>query len=124
LWIFEGFTSYYDDLILLRSGVISQKSYLDLLKAQIDRYLQNPGRFIQSVSESSFDAWIKFYRQDENSNNAGTSYYNKGSLVALCLDLGLRLRGSNLDALCVVCMKILKMAYKLMIARFLSYVMN
>lgn len=99
LWIFEGFTSYYDDLILLRSGVISQKSYLDLLKAQIDRYLQNPGRFIQSVSESSFDAWIKFYRQDENSNNAGTSYYNKGSLVALCLDLGLRLRGSSLDAL-------------------------
>ncbi|WP_061517789.1 M61 family metallopeptidase [Acinetobacter venetianus] len=99
LWIFEGFTSYYDDLILLRSGVISQKSYLDLLKAQIDRYLQNPGRFIQSVSESSFDAWIKFYRQDENSNNAGTSYYNKGSLVALCLDLGLRLRGSNLDSL-------------------------
>ncbi|ENX12259.1 hypothetical protein F895_03186 [Acinetobacter sp. CIP 64.2] len=99
LWIFEGFTSYYDDLVLLRSGVISQQSYLDLLKAQIDRYLQNPGRMIQSVSESSFDAWIKFYRQDENSNNAGTSYYNKGSLVALCLDLGLRLRGSNLDAL-------------------------
>ncbi|MEO4208956.1 M61 family metallopeptidase [Acinetobacter pittii] len=99
LWIFEGFTSYYDDLILLRSGVISQKSYLDLLKAQIDRYLQNPGRFVQTVAESSFDAWIKFYRQDENSNNAGTSYYNKGSLVALCLDLGLRLRGSSLDAL-------------------------
>ncbi|WP_130802942.1 M61 family metallopeptidase [Acinetobacter ihumii] len=99
LWIFEGFTSYYDDLILLRSGVISQASYLKLLKAQIDRYLQNPGRFIQSVSESSFDAWIKFYRQDENSNNAGTSYYNKGALVALCLDLGLRTYGSSLDAL-------------------------
>ena len=99
LWIFEGFTSYYDDLILLRSGVISQDSYLKLLKGQIDRYLQNPGRFIQTVSESSFDAWIKFYRQDENSNNAGTSYYNKGCLVALCLDLGLRLRGSSLDAL-------------------------
>ena len=99
LWIFEGFTSYYDDLILLRSGVISQEAYLKLLKAQIDRYLQNPGRLIQSVAESSFDAWIKFYRQDENSNNAGTSYYNKGCLVALCLDLGLRLRGSSLDAL-------------------------
>ncbi|MBI1452994.1 MULTISPECIES: M61 family metallopeptidase [Acinetobacter] len=99
LWIFEGFTSYYDDLILLRSGVISQDSYIKLLKAQIDRYLQNPGRAIQSVSESSFDAWVKFYRQDENSNNAGTSYYNKGCLVALCLDLGLRLRGSSLDAL-------------------------
>ncbi|WP_445116146.1 M61 family metallopeptidase [Acinetobacter sp. WZC-1] len=99
LWIFEGFTSYYDDLILLRSGVISQDSYLKLLKAQIDRYLQNPGRLIQSVSESSFDTWVKFYRQDENSNNAGTSYYNKGCLVALCLDLGLRIRGSSLDAL-------------------------
>lgn len=99
LWIFEGFTSYYDDLILLRSGVINQESYITLLKAQIDRYLQNPGRAIQSVSESSFDAWVKFYRQDENSNNAGTSYYNKGCLVALCLDLGLRLRGSSLDAL-------------------------
>lgn len=99
LWIFEGFTSYYDDLILLRSGVIPQASYIKLLKTQIDRYLQNPGRFVQSVSESSFDAWVKFYRQDENSNNAGTSYYNKGCLVALCLDLGLRLRGSSLDAL-------------------------
>ena len=99
LWIFEGFTSYYDDLILLRSGVISQASYIKLLKTQIDRYLQNPGRFVQSVSESSFDAWVKFYRQDENSNNAGTSYYNKGCLVALCVDLGLRLRGSSLDAL-------------------------
>ncbi|QQN40459.1 M61 family metallopeptidase [Acinetobacter sp. CS-2] len=99
LWIFEGFTSYYDDLILLRSGVISQESYLKLLKTQIDRYLQNPGRAIQTVADSSFDAWVKFYRQDENSNNAGTSYYNKGCLVALCLDLGLRLRGSSLDVL-------------------------
>ena len=99
LWIFEGFTSYYDDLILLRSGVVSQADYLKLLTDQINRYLQNPGRKIQSVSESSFDAWIKFYRQDENSNNAGTSYYNKGALVALCLDLGLRSHGSSLDEL-------------------------
>lgn len=99
LWIFEGFTSYYDDLILVRSGVINQASYIELLKAQIDRYLQNPGRAIETVAESSFDAWVKFYRQDENSNNAGTSYYNKGCLVALCLDLGLRLRGSSLDVL-------------------------
>ena len=99
LWIFEGFTSYYDDLILLRSGVINQESYVNLLKAQIERYLQNPGRTVQTVAESSFDAWVKFYRPDENTSNAGTSYYNKGCLVALCLDLGLRLRGSSLDAL-------------------------
>ena len=84
---------------MLGSGVSSQESYLKLLKGQIDRYLQNPGRFIQSVSESSFDALIKFYCQDENVNILCTSYYNKGCLVALCLDLGLRLRGSSLDAL-------------------------
>lgn len=99
LWIFEGFTSYYDDLILLRSGVIDQPAYLNLLGEQISRYLQNPGRAVQSVAESSFDAWIKYYRPDENSNNAGTSYYNKGALVGLCLDLTLRQQGSSLDDL-------------------------
>lgn len=99
LWIFEGITSYYDDLMLYRSGVIDQNAYVDLLRDQISRYLSNPGRQIQSVAESSFDAWIKYYRPDENTNNAGTSYYNKGALVALCLDLTLRQYGSNLDLL-------------------------
>ncbi|AOA58070.1 M61 family metallopeptidase [Acinetobacter larvae] len=99
LWVFEGITSYYDDLMLYRSGVISRDAYFKLLTAQIDRYLQNPGRKVQTVMESSFDTWIKFYRQDENSNQAGTSYYNKGALIALCLDLGLRIHGSSLDAL-------------------------
>lgn len=99
LWIFEGFTSYYDDLILYRSGVIDQEAYLELLAEQINRYQQNSGREQQSLSESSFDAWIKYYRPDENSNNAGTSYYNKGALLALCLDLTLRQRGSSLDSL-------------------------
>jgi predicted metalloprotease with PDZ domain len=99
LWIFEGITSYYDDLMLYRSGVIDQNAYIDLVKDQISRYLSNPGRQIQSVAESSFDAWIKYYRPDENTNNAGTSYYNKGALVALCLDLNLRQYGSNLDCL-------------------------
>ena len=99
LWVFEGFTSYYDDLLLYRSGVIDQPSYLELLAEQLSRYYQNPGRDVQSVSESSFDAWIKYYRPDENSGNAGTSYYNKGALVALTLDLLLRKRGSSLDAL-------------------------
>ncbi len=87
LWVFEGFTSYIDDFMLQASGVISKTSYLKLLSAQINRYHQTLGRHHQSVAESSFDAWIKLYRADENTANAGISYYNKGALVALCLDL-------------------------------------
>lgn len=90
LWVFEGFTSYYDDLILLRSGVIGRDSYLELLARSITAHLRTPGRLRQSVAESSFDAWIKYYRQDENTPNAVVSYYIKGSLVALCLDLHIR----------------------------------
>ncbi len=89
LWVFEGFTSYIDDFMLQASGVIDKASYLKLLAEQINRYYQTPGRAHQNVAESSFDAWIKLYRNDENTGNAGISYYNKGALVALCLDLTL-----------------------------------
>jgi predicted metalloprotease with PDZ domain len=89
LWVFEGFTSYIDDFMLQASGVIDKSSYLTLLAEQINRYYQTQGRSQQSVAESSFDAWIKLYRSDENTVNAGISYYNKGALVALCLDLTL-----------------------------------
>ncbi|WP_352336631.1 M61 family peptidase [Psychrobacter sp. 16-MNA-CIBAN-0192] len=89
LWVFEGFTSYIDDFMLQASGVIDKASYLTLLADQISRYYQTHGRAHQSVAESSFDAWIKLYRNDENTGNAGISYYNKGALVALCLDLTL-----------------------------------
>ncbi len=89
LWVFEGFTSYIDDFMLQASGVIDKASYLKLLSEQMNRYYQTPGRAQQSVAESSFDAWIKLYRNDENTGNAGISYYNKGALVALCLDLTL-----------------------------------
>lgn len=89
LWVFEGFTSYIDDFMLQASGVIDKANYLKLLTEQINRYYQTPGRAHQSVAESSFDAWIKLYRNDENTGNAGISYYNKGALVALCLDLTL-----------------------------------
>lgn len=92
LWLFEGFTSYYDDLALLRSGLISQADYLETLGRSISTLLRNPGRKVQTVAESSFDAWIKYYRQDENTPNAVVSYYLKGSLVALCLDLEIRSR--------------------------------
>lgn len=94
LWVFEGFTSYIDDFMLQASGVIDKPSYLKLLAEQINRYYQTAGRAYQSVAESSFDAWIKLYRNDENTGNAGISYYNKGALVALCLDLTL-LQKSN-----------------------------
>jgi predicted metalloprotease with PDZ domain len=90
LWAFEGVTSYYDDLALLRSGLITVADYLELLGRNITSLLRGSGRFKQSVAESSFDAWIKFYRADENAPNAIVSYYVKGSLIALALDLTLR----------------------------------
>ncbi len=90
LWVFEGVTSYYDDLGLVRSGLISMESYLELLGQTITRVLRSSGRRKQSVAESSFDAWTKFYKQDANAANAIISYYAKGALVALALDLKLR----------------------------------
>jgi len=90
LWAFEGITSYYDDLALVRCGLIEKKDYLELLGRSITTHLRTPGRARQNLAESSFDAWIKYYRQDENSPNAIVSYYVKGSLVALCLDLLVR----------------------------------
>ena len=90
LWAFEGVTSYYDDLALVRCGLIGRKDYLELLGRAITTHLRAPGRRRQTLAESSFDAWIKYYRPDENSPNATVSYYGKGSLVALCLDLLIR----------------------------------
>jgi len=95
LWIFEGFTSYYDDLMLVRSGVIDREAYFGLLAKAISGVLRGPGRHLQSIAESSFDAWIKYYRQDENTPNAVASYYAKGSLVALALDLTIRARSGG-----------------------------
>ena len=93
LWFFEGFTSYYDDLLLRRAGLIDDASYLKLITKTVNQVLQTPGRTVQTVAQASFDAWVKYYRQDENTPNATVSYYTKGSLVALCLDLALRREG-------------------------------
>lgn len=90
LWAFEGITSYYDDLALLRSGIIPLKSWLELVTQTITRVMRSKGRHRQSVADSSFDAWTKFYKQDENSSNAIVSYYAKGSLIAFGLDMTLR----------------------------------
>lgn len=90
LWLFEGFTSYYDDLMLVRSGVIDEAAYLKLVAKTVNSVARGSGRSKQSVAESSFDAWTKYYRQDENSPNAIVSYYQKGSLIGLALDLLIR----------------------------------
>ncbi len=100
LWAFEGITSYYDDLTLLRCGLIDAPRYLELLARTITNVLRTRGRQVQSVADSSFDAWIKFYRPDGNTPNAVISYYAKGALIACALDLVLREGGrSSLDHL-------------------------
>ena len=95
LWFFEGFTSYYDDLLLRRAGLLDTAGYLKLLNKTINQVMQTPGTRVQSVAQASFDAWVKYYRQDENTPNATVSYYTKGALVALCFDLTLRSEGQT-----------------------------
>jgi predicted metalloprotease with PDZ domain len=95
LWFFEGFTSYYDDLLLRRAGRIDDAAYLRLLNKTINQVQQTPGRLVQPVADASFDAWVKYYRQDEQTPNSTVSYYTKGALVALCLDLTLRHEGKG-----------------------------
>jgi predicted metalloprotease with PDZ domain len=90
LWAFEGFTSYYDDLMLVRAGLLTERQYLETLEKTLTTVLQRTSRLKQSVADSSFDAWIKYYRQDENAPNSVVSYYQKGSLIGLALDLTLR----------------------------------
>ena len=95
LWFFEGMTSYYDDLILRRCGLIDDETYFKLVAKNITRIQRTGGRLVQTVTDSSFDAWHKFYKQNENSPNAIVSYYGKGALVAMCLDATLRARSNN-----------------------------
>jgi predicted metalloprotease with PDZ domain len=90
LWFFEGHTAYYDDLALVRAGLIDEARYLKLLAKAVNAVADTPGRRVQSVAQASFDAWTKYYRPDENTPNATVNYYTKGALVALALDLALR----------------------------------
>ncbi|PJO78665.1 M61 family peptidase [Neisseria brasiliensis] len=99
LWAFEGITSYYDDLFLARSGVIDSNAYLNLLAQSITRVQHTKGRLKQTLAESSFTAWNKFYKQDENSSNAIVSYYQKGALAALCLDVLIRQKSGGKHSL-------------------------
>jgi predicted metalloprotease with PDZ domain len=95
LWFFEGFTSYYDDLLLRRAGLIDDAQYLDLLCKTANQVMQTPGRKVQAVVQASFDAWVKYYRPEPNTANATVSYYTKGALVAMCFDLTLRAEGKT-----------------------------
>lgn len=99
LWFFEGFTSYYDELLLRRAGLIDDGRYLKLLAANLNGVLASPGWRVQPLAQASFEAWTKYYRPDENTPNAASNYYGQGALVALCLDLSLRAHHASLDAL-------------------------
>ncbi len=99
LWAFEGLTSYYDDLMLVRSGLTDPATYLQQLGETITSVWRTPGQRWQSLEDASFDAWTKYYRQDENSPNSLVSYYTQGSLVGLALDLTIRTRTNNQKSL-------------------------
>lgn len=87
LWVSEGFTAYYDNLILRRSGFYTPDKYLEIIANEITKQVNLPGDKIQSLSESSFDTWIKYYRRNENTDNTQVSYYDKGSIVANLINL-------------------------------------
>ena len=87
LWVMEGFTDYYDQLLLERAGIFTEDQYLKRIMGQINSVENRPGNRVQSVSESSFDAWIKYYRSNENSYNSQVSYYSKGHVLGILLDL-------------------------------------
>jgi predicted metalloprotease with PDZ domain len=99
LWWFEGVTSYYDRLTLVRTGLGDAKGWLKHLGEEWTGLVRQPGAGKMSLEEASLTAWVKYYRPDENSPNSAVSYYQKGELVALCLDLALRRAGGSLDDL-------------------------
>ncbi len=102
LWFCEGTTSYFDTLIPCWAGIYDGRATLELYSKHISRYLLTPGRKVQPLSESSFDAWIKLYRRDANSDNTPISYYLKGEMVSLLLDLAIRARHDNQRSLATV----------------------
>ena len=90
LWIAEGITDYYAELIVHRAGLSSEAEYLDALSNKIEELQTTPGRAVQPVDLASFDAWIKYYRPDENSGNTSISYYTKGAVIGFLLDARIR----------------------------------
>ena len=95
LWVAEGSTSYYGPLLMVRAGLKKSKKYFKSLASSIQSYRRHPGRKVQSLDESSFDAWTKFNKPNSNSSNTTVSFYRKGSLASLVLDLEIRARSEN-----------------------------
>lgn len=98
-WLTEGLTSFMDDLLVYRAGLSTVEEYLDIVKGFINRYISIPGKKFHSLEESSFNAWIKLYRPDENSNNSSISYYLKGGLVFSTLHFELKRKGKSINDL-------------------------
>lgn len=90
LWLLEGWTAYYDDLLCFRAGLTSRADYLAVLAKSIQTLSGNPGRLRLSLADSSYDAWIRLYRPDENTRNSSQNYYVNGSIAAMCMDLHVR----------------------------------
>ena len=99
LWIAEGVTDYYADLALRRANLISEADFLAATARSFQNLQNTPGRLVQTVEESSYDSWIKYYRQDENSINSQVSYYDKGAILGLLLDLEIRRKSNGTKAL-------------------------
>ncbi|MDT5269789.1 MAG: hypothetical protein QOH49_1975 [Acidobacteriota bacterium] len=99
LWVAEGITSYYENVFVRRAGLLNDRKYLDVIARDIQTMQQTPGRLVQSAEEASFDAWIKHYRPDENTVNSSVSYYEKGALLGLLLDLEIRRRSGGAHSL-------------------------
>ena len=99
LWVAEGTTSYYTGVVLTRAGLLKADKYLDRLAGSITAFRRRPGRHVQSLEQSSFDAWIKFNKPDPNSRNSTVSFYSKGSLVSLLLDMEIRAQTGNAASL-------------------------
>jgi predicted metalloprotease with PDZ domain len=87
LWVAEGFTSYYDDFVLFRAGITKKERFLEVVASNLSRVESVPGMYVQSLAEAGLDAWIKYYRPNENSGNSQTDYYTKGAALATLLDM-------------------------------------
>jgi predicted metalloprotease with PDZ domain len=99
LWVAEGVTNYYESLLVRRAGLMSDRQYLNLMAQEMQKLQETPGRLEQSLEEASFDAWIEYYRSDENTVNTNVSYYDKGAILSLLLDLEIRRRSNGARSL-------------------------